>query len=157
MPAVSSSNNINIRKKQRCRDGVMNEFLFWCRHPLVPLLFHEVTSLNPFISEKMIFHLSMYFSVWGKAPIKMRCEDIDAAMCLMVSELKKRHNDRQKQKNSYIAIKRCILHRAPGIMHPVCTFVGALVTVRERGVAARRGVLRMKILLCRVPRPNVRP
>ena len=33
--------------EQRCRDGVMNEFLFWCRHPLVPLLFHEVTSLNP--------------------------------------------------------------------------------------------------------------
>ena len=25
----------------------MNEFLFWCRHPLVPLLFHEVTSLHP--------------------------------------------------------------------------------------------------------------
>ena len=33
--------------KQRCRDGVMNEFLFWCRHPLVHLLFHEVTSLHP--------------------------------------------------------------------------------------------------------------
>ena len=33
--------------KQRFRDGVMNEFLFWCRHPLVPLLFHEVTSLHP--------------------------------------------------------------------------------------------------------------
>ena len=33
--------------EQRCRDGVMNEFLFWCRHPLVPLLFHEVTSLHP--------------------------------------------------------------------------------------------------------------
>ena len=22
-----------------CRDGVINEFLFWCRHPHVPLLF----------------------------------------------------------------------------------------------------------------------
>ena len=31
--------------KQRCRDGVMNEF--WCKDPLVPLLFHEVTSLHP--------------------------------------------------------------------------------------------------------------
>ena len=29
--------------------------------------------------------------------------------------------------------------------------------VRERGVAARRGVLRMNIILSRVPRPNVRP
>ena len=38
---------IHIRKKQRRRDGIMNEFLFWCRHPLVPLLFHEVTSLHP--------------------------------------------------------------------------------------------------------------
>ena len=26
---------INIRKKQRCRDGVMNEFRFWCRYPLL--------------------------------------------------------------------------------------------------------------------------
>ena len=25
----------------------MNEFMFWCRNPLVPLLFHEVTSLHP--------------------------------------------------------------------------------------------------------------
>ena len=25
----------------------MNEFLFWCKHPLVPFLFHEVTSLHP--------------------------------------------------------------------------------------------------------------
>ena len=33
--------------KQRCRDEVMNEFLFWCRHPLLPLIFHEVTSLHP--------------------------------------------------------------------------------------------------------------
>ena len=41
------SSSTNNRKKQRCRDGVMNEFLFWCRHPLVPLLFHEVTSLHP--------------------------------------------------------------------------------------------------------------
>ena len=31
--------------EQRCRDGVMNEFLFWCRHPLAPP-FHKVTSLH---------------------------------------------------------------------------------------------------------------
>ena len=24
-----------------------DEFPFWCGHPLVPLLFHEVTSLHP--------------------------------------------------------------------------------------------------------------
>ena len=37
----ASNNNryISERKKERCRDGVMNEFLFWCRHPVVSLLF----------------------------------------------------------------------------------------------------------------------
>ena len=33
--------------EQRCRDGDMNDFLFWCWYPLVPLLFHKVTSLHP--------------------------------------------------------------------------------------------------------------
>ena len=35
----------------------MNEFLFRCRHPLVPLLFHEVTSLHPLHFREMIFPL----------------------------------------------------------------------------------------------------
>ena len=34
-------------KKQRCRDGVMSDFVSWCRHILVPFFFHEVTSLHP--------------------------------------------------------------------------------------------------------------
>ena len=34
-------------KKQRCRDGVMNEFVSWCRHLLVSFLFHALTSLHP--------------------------------------------------------------------------------------------------------------
>ena len=63
--------------KQRCRDEVMNEFLFWCRHPLVRLLFHEVTSLHPPSFQRNDFSTcSTYFSVSSKAPIKMRCEDI---------------------------------------------------------------------------------
>ena len=32
---------------QRCRDGVMNEFVSWCRHLLVSFLFHALTSLHP--------------------------------------------------------------------------------------------------------------
>ena len=32
---------------QRCRDGVMNEFVSWCRHLLVSFLFHAMTSLHP--------------------------------------------------------------------------------------------------------------
>ena len=31
----------------RCRDGVMNDFLSWCMHLLVPFLFHDWTSLHP--------------------------------------------------------------------------------------------------------------
>ena len=33
--------------KQRCRDGVMNDFLSWCRHLLFPFLFYDVASLHP--------------------------------------------------------------------------------------------------------------
>ena len=35
---------VYTNKQQRCRGGVINELLF---HLLVPLLFHEVTSLHP--------------------------------------------------------------------------------------------------------------
>ena len=34
-------------KKQRCRDGVMNEFVSWCRHLLVSFIFDALTSLHP--------------------------------------------------------------------------------------------------------------
>ena len=34
-------------KKQRCRDGVMNDFLSWRRHLFVPFLFHAMSSLHP--------------------------------------------------------------------------------------------------------------
>ena len=73
---VSKINRYITRKKQRCRDGVMNEFLFWCRHPLVPLLFHEVTSLHPPSFQKNNYSTFSTISVWGQAPIKMRREDI---------------------------------------------------------------------------------
>ena len=33
--------------KQRCRDRVINDFLPRSRHLLVPLLFHELTTLHP--------------------------------------------------------------------------------------------------------------
>ena len=39
--------NSCIAHKQRCKDRVINDFLSRSRHPLVPLLFHEVTSLHP--------------------------------------------------------------------------------------------------------------
>ena len=29
------------------KDGDMNDFLFWCRHLVVPFLFHDLTSLHP--------------------------------------------------------------------------------------------------------------
>ena len=43
----------------------MNEFLFWCRHPLVPLLFHEVTSLHPLHFREMIFPLVTHIFPFG--------------------------------------------------------------------------------------------
>ena len=44
--------------KQRCRDGVMNDFLSCCMHLLVHLLFHEVTFLHiPLHFMEMIFPL----------------------------------------------------------------------------------------------------
>ena len=29
----------HVKAKQRCRDGVMSDFVSWCRHLLVPLFF----------------------------------------------------------------------------------------------------------------------
>ena len=29
----------NVKAKQRCRDGVMSDFVSWCRHLLVPFFF----------------------------------------------------------------------------------------------------------------------
>ena len=55
--ATHKQQNSCIAHKQRCRDRVIIDFLSRSRHLLVPLLFHEVTSLNPpFISKKLFFH-----------------------------------------------------------------------------------------------------
>ena len=45
LPNAFTTNKQN--SEQRCRDGVMNEFVSWCRHLLVSFLFHELTSLHP--------------------------------------------------------------------------------------------------------------
>ena len=49
--------------EQRCRDGVMNEFVSWCRHLLVSFLFHALTSLHPLHFIEMIFPLVIRASV----------------------------------------------------------------------------------------------
>ena len=49
---------------------VINEFLFWCRHPLVPFIFHVVTSLHPLQLRKSFFHLFHSFFSLGKSPNK---------------------------------------------------------------------------------------
>ena len=36
-----------LQCQQRCKDGVVKDFLSWCMHLLVPFLFHDVTSLHP--------------------------------------------------------------------------------------------------------------
>ena len=48
---------LGLIEKQRCRDGVINNFLSRYRHLLVPLLFHDLTSLHPLHFREMIFPL----------------------------------------------------------------------------------------------------
>ena len=35
----SQTNKQHVKAKQRCRDGVMSDFVSWCRHLLVPFFF----------------------------------------------------------------------------------------------------------------------
>ena len=57
-------------EKQRCRDRVINDFLSRSRHLLVPLLFHEVTSLHPLHFREMIFPLVPHIFYLGQSPNK---------------------------------------------------------------------------------------
>ena len=52
-------------EKQRCRDGVINDFLSQYRHLLVPLLYHDVTSLHPpsFQRNDLIITVLIYMCV----------------------------------------------------------------------------------------------
>ena len=47
LPNAFKTNKQNFKAEQRFRDGVINEFVSWCRHLLVPFLFHALTSLHP--------------------------------------------------------------------------------------------------------------
>ena len=33
------TNKQHVKAKQRCRDGVASDFVYWCRHLLVPFFF----------------------------------------------------------------------------------------------------------------------
>ena len=62
--------NVYTIAKQRCRDRVINDFLSQSRH-LVPLLFHEVTSLHPPSFQRNDFSTcSTYFFYLGQSPNK---------------------------------------------------------------------------------------
>ena len=50
---LSTLVNVYNIEKQRCRDRVINDFLFWSRHLLVPLLFPYI----PLHFREMIFPL----------------------------------------------------------------------------------------------------
>ena len=45
--STKQTEQLHIRNEQRCRDGVINDFLSQYRRFLVPLLFYELTSLHP--------------------------------------------------------------------------------------------------------------
>ena len=61
----------------------MNEFLFWCRHPLVHLLFYEVTLLHPPSFREMIFPLVDYSNGWCRAVHQHESEEHEESMCLI--------------------------------------------------------------------------
>ena len=44
---LETSSYVLVGNKDVYRDGVMNDFVSWCRHLLVSFLFHDVTSLHP--------------------------------------------------------------------------------------------------------------
>ena len=55
LPNAFTTNKQN--SEQRCRDGVMNEFVSWCGHLLVSFIFHALTFLHPPHFIEMIFPL----------------------------------------------------------------------------------------------------
>ena len=58
--------NVYTIEKQRYRDRVINDFLSWSRHLLVPLLFHEVASLHPPSFQRNDFSTCSTFFIWGQ-------------------------------------------------------------------------------------------
>ena len=58
--------NVYTIEKQRCRDRVINDFLSWSRHLLVPLLFHE--PYIPLHFREMIFPLVPHTFLFGAEP-----------------------------------------------------------------------------------------
>ena len=62
--------NVYTIGKQRCRDTVINDFLSRSWHPLVPLLFHEVTSLHPPSFQRNDFSTCSTSFYLGQSPNK---------------------------------------------------------------------------------------
>ena len=55
---ISTTTQISIKIFNDVGMGVMNDFLSWCRHLLVPFLFHDLTSLyHPSFHGKCFFNL----------------------------------------------------------------------------------------------------
>ena len=57
-------------KKQRCRDGVMSDFVSWCRHLLVPSFFMKRHPYIPLHFIEMIFPLVPHIFLLGQSPNK---------------------------------------------------------------------------------------
>ena len=57
-------------KKQRCRDGVMSDFVSWCRHLLVPSFFMKSHPYIPLHFIEIIFPLVPRIFLLGQSPNK---------------------------------------------------------------------------------------
>ena len=61
------------RNKDVYRDGVMNDFVPWCRYLLVSFLFHAVTSLHPPSFHRNNFSTCSTNFLLGLSPAKIIC------------------------------------------------------------------------------------
>ena len=74
---------IKQNSEQRCRDGVMNEFVSWCRHLLVSFLFHALTSLHLPSFYRNNFPL-VYIALVGSVCITCREVEHFLKVCLVL-------------------------------------------------------------------------
>ena len=81
---LQTTEQLHIRNKQRCSDGVINDFLSRFRHYVVPLLFHEVTSLHPLSFQRNDFSTCIYTSLeWLCTTVSRDSEDRKEMMSLV--------------------------------------------------------------------------
>ena len=82
LPVSTTTEQLHIKNKQKCRDGVFNEFLSHYRHLFVPLLFHEVIFLHPpclLVYSTLAGHARQVMSARPRASVAFKLSRMDGA------------------------------------------------------------------------------